>query len=52
MSDFVVPNAWFLDRNTITSELGLGTLLGNASPVSAKWDYMRQPWAQPVCDDR
>jgi len=44
MADFKFPYPMFLDRRSLMNELGLGTLLGNASSVSPRWDYWRQRW--------
>src|SRR5262249_40464732 len=45
MSDFIVPYPPFRDRRSL-SGLGLRTILGNASPLSAQWDYARERAAE------
>src|SRR5882724_4772500 len=46
MADFKFPSPLFLGRRSVTNDLGLGTILGNASPVSSRWDYLRQQHAE------
>ncbi len=46
MADFSTPYPGFRDRRSVTNDLGLGTILGNASPLSPQWDYARQRAAE------
>jgi hypothetical protein len=47
MSDFSIPPyALFRDRRSILSDLGLGTILGDASPLPPQWDYFRRRAAE------
>src|SRR5260370_4078838 len=42
MADFVFPTPIYLSRRSVMNDLGLGTILGNSSPVSPRWTYYRE----------
>jgi hypothetical protein len=48
MADFKFPDAWLPDRGSATNDLGFSTILGGASSLSPRWDYLR---TQPQPED-
>jgi hypothetical protein len=46
MSDFIVPYPPLRDRRSAPNGFGFRTILGNASPLSAQWDYARERAAE------
>src|SRR5437764_3230383 len=42
MANFVFPTPIYLGRRSVMNDLGLGTILGNGSPVSPRWTYYRE----------
>lgn len=51
MSDFKFAYP-FPSRSSALNDLGFGTILGNASPVSPRWTYLRdRPWPDDECRD-
>ena len=51
MANFVFPTPIYLGRRSVMNDLGLGTILGNGSPVSPRWTYYRERAWSDADDD-
>jgi hypothetical protein len=47
MADFNFPDFWYRDRSSGPNDLGFSTILGSASSLSPRWNYLRtRPWPE------